>query len=40
MIAIGAGAAGLVTTAGCAALGGKSAIIDKHLFGGDCLNFG
>lgn len=40
LVAIGAGAAGLVSSAGCAGLGGKSAIIDKHLFGGDCLNFG
>eukprot|EP01084_Bolivina_argentea_P102154 183055_1 len=40
MIAIGAGAAGLITAAGTAGLGGKTAIIEQHMFGGDCLNFG
>eukprot|EP00484_Ammonia_sp_Unknown_P030185 CAMPEP_0197030630 /NCGR_PEP_ID=MMETSP1384-20130603/9829_1 /TAXON_ID=29189 /ORGANISM="Ammonia sp." /LENGTH=679 /DNA_ID=CAMNT_0042460017 /DNA_START=57 /DNA_END=2096 /DNA_ORIENTATION=- len=40
MVAIGAGAAGLVTAAGTAGLGGKVAIVEEHMFGGDCLNFG
>lgn len=40
MVAIGAGAAGLITAAGTAGLGGKVAIIEEHMFGGDCLNFG
>ncbi len=39
-IAIGAGAAGLVTTYICAAVGAKSALIEKHKMGGDCLNTG
>lgn len=40
MVVIGAGTAGLVTAAGVAGLGGKVAIIERNLFGGDCLNFG
>ncbi|HHH76686.1 MAG TPA: FAD-containing oxidoreductase, partial [Phycisphaerae bacterium] len=40
MVIIGAGTAGLVTAAGVAGLGGKVAIIERYLFGGDCLNFG
>jgi pyruvate/2-oxoglutarate dehydrogenase complex dihydrolipoamide dehydrogenase (E3) component len=40
MVAIGAGVGGLVTTAGSAGVGAKVAIIEKHLLGGDCLNFG
>jgi len=40
LIAIGAGAAGLVSTAICAGLGGRAAIIEKHMMGGDCLNVG
>lgn len=37
MVAIGAGTAGLVSSGGAAMLGGRSAIIEKHLMGGDCL---
>ena len=40
MVAIGAGAGGLVTALGVAGVGGKSAICEKNLFGGDCLNTG
>ena len=40
LVAIGAGAAGLVSAIGASRLGGKSAIIDEHCFGGDCLNTG
>ena len=40
MVAIGAGAGGLVTIAGSTGVGAKTAIIEKHLLGGDCLNFG
>ena len=40
LVAIGAGAAGLITTAGAAGLGGRVALIEKHLMGGDCLNVG
>ncbi len=40
MVVIGAGSAGLVTAAGVAGLGGKVALIERYLLGGDCLNFG
>jgi pyruvate/2-oxoglutarate dehydrogenase complex dihydrolipoamide dehydrogenase (E3) component len=37
---IGAGTAGLVAAAGTAGLGGRVALIERNLMGGDCLNFG
>lgn len=37
LIAIGGGAAGLVTSGGAAFLGARSALIERHLMGGDCL---
>jgi len=40
LIAIGAGAAGLVTTYIGAAVKAKVALIEKHKMGGDCLNTG
>src|SRR2546425_5340467 len=40
LVVIGAGTAGLVSAAGTAGLGGKVALIEKHLMGGDCLNIG
>jgi pyruvate/2-oxoglutarate dehydrogenase complex dihydrolipoamide dehydrogenase (E3) component len=40
LVVIGAGTAGLVTAAGAAGLGAKVALVEKHLFGGDCLNVG
>lgn len=40
LVAIGAGAAGLVSAGGAASLGGKAAIIERALMGGDCLNIG
>jgi pyruvate/2-oxoglutarate dehydrogenase complex dihydrolipoamide dehydrogenase (E3) component len=40
VVVIGAGAAGLITAAGCAGLGAKVALIERHLLGGDCLNVG
>ncbi len=40
VIAIGAGTAGLVTTAAIAGLGGRAALIERNKMGGDCLNFG
>jgi len=40
LIAIGAGAAGLISASSCSAIGGKAAIIERHRFGGDCLNYG
>jgi len=40
MVVIGAGTAGLITAIATATLGGKVALIEKHLMGGDCLNVG
>ncbi len=40
LVVIGAGTAGLVTAAGSAGLGAKVALVEKHLMGGDCLNYG
>jgi cation diffusion facilitator CzcD-associated flavoprotein CzcO len=40
MVVIGAGTSGLVTAAGTAGLGGKTALIERRLMGGDCLNVG
>lgn len=40
MVVIGAGTAGLATAAGAAGLGGEVALIERHLMGGDCLNYG
>jgi pyruvate/2-oxoglutarate dehydrogenase complex dihydrolipoamide dehydrogenase (E3) component len=40
LVVLGAGTAGLVATAGAAALGARVALVEEHLMGGDCLNFG
>ena len=40
MVVIGGGAGGLVTAAACAGVGARVALIEEHLLGGDCLNFG
>ena len=40
VVVIGAGTAGLVTAAGTTGLGGRVALIERNLMGGDCLNFG
>jgi pyruvate/2-oxoglutarate dehydrogenase complex dihydrolipoamide dehydrogenase (E3) component len=40
LVVVGAGVAGLVSAAGAAALGAKVALVEKHLMGGDCTNFG
>ena len=40
LLVIGAGTAGLVTAAGAAGLGARVALVERHLFGGDCLNYG
>jgi len=40
MVVIGGGTAGLVTAIATAGLGGKVALIERHLLGGDCLNVG
>ncbi|MEM6690561.1 MAG: FAD-dependent oxidoreductase, partial [Planctomycetota bacterium] len=40
LVVIGAGAGGLVTSAGAAGIGARVALIESHLLGGDCLNVG
>jgi pyruvate/2-oxoglutarate dehydrogenase complex dihydrolipoamide dehydrogenase (E3) component/uncharacterized membrane protein YdjX (TVP38/TMEM64 family) len=40
LVVIGAGTAGLITAAGAAGLGAKVALVERHLMGGDCLNYG
>ena len=40
LVVIGAGTAGLVAAAGAAGLGAKVALVERHLLGGDCLNYG
>src|SRR6059058_5925964 len=40
LVVIGGGTAGLVTALGAAGLGAKVALVEKHLLGGDCLNYG
>jgi pyruvate/2-oxoglutarate dehydrogenase complex dihydrolipoamide dehydrogenase (E3) component len=40
LVVIGGGTAGLVTAAGAGLLGGKVALIEKYLLGGDCTNVG
>lgn len=40
LVVIGAGSGGLVSAASIAGLGGRVALIEKHMLGGDCLNFG
>lgn len=40
LVVIGAGTGGLVTAVGAAGLGARVAIVERHLMGGDCLNFG
>ena len=40
LVVIGAGAGGLVTSAGAAGVGAKVALIEENLLGGDCLNVG
>jgi pyruvate/2-oxoglutarate dehydrogenase complex dihydrolipoamide dehydrogenase (E3) component len=40
LVVIGGGTAGLVSAAGAAGLGAKTALIERNLMGGDCLNFG
>jgi pyruvate/2-oxoglutarate dehydrogenase complex dihydrolipoamide dehydrogenase (E3) component len=40
LVVIGGGTAGLVAAAGAAGLGARVALIERHLLGGDCLNFG
>jgi pyruvate/2-oxoglutarate dehydrogenase complex dihydrolipoamide dehydrogenase (E3) component len=40
LLVIGAGPAGLVAARGAAMLGARVALIESHLLGGDCLNYG
>lgn len=40
LVVVGAGTAGLVSTAGAATLGARVALVERHLMGGDCLNYG
>jgi len=40
LVVIGAGTAGLISAIGCASLGGKVALVENRLMGGDCLNVG
>ena len=40
LVVLGAGTAGLVSAVGAASLGATVAIVERHLTGGDCLNFG
>jgi pyruvate/2-oxoglutarate dehydrogenase complex dihydrolipoamide dehydrogenase (E3) component len=40
LVVVGAGTGGLVTAAGAAGLGARVALIEEHVMGGDCLNFG
>ncbi len=40
LVVVGAGTAGLVSAAGAAGLGARVALIERHLLGGDCLNYG
>src|SRR5262244_3885870 len=40
LVVLGAGTAGLVSAVGAAGLGAKVALVERHLMGGDCLNFG
>jgi len=40
LVAIGAGTAGLISAIGTVGLGGRAALVERHLLGGDCLNYG
>jgi pyruvate/2-oxoglutarate dehydrogenase complex dihydrolipoamide dehydrogenase (E3) component len=40
LVVAGAGTAGLIAAAGAAGLGARVALVEKHLLGGDCLNYG
>src|SRR5205823_4541383 len=40
LVVLGGGTAGLVPAIGAARTGARVALVEKHLVGGDCLNFG
>ena len=40
LIAVGGGTAGIISALGAAGLGARAALVERHLLGGDCLNYG
>ena len=40
LVAIGGGTAGIIAALGTAGLGGRAALVERNLLGGDCLNYG
>ncbi len=40
IVAIGGGTAGIISALATAGLGGRAALVERHLLGGDCLNYG
>jgi pyruvate/2-oxoglutarate dehydrogenase complex dihydrolipoamide dehydrogenase (E3) component len=40
LVVLGGGTAGLVSAMGAASLGARVALVEQHLMGGDCLNYG
>jgi pyruvate/2-oxoglutarate dehydrogenase complex dihydrolipoamide dehydrogenase (E3) component len=40
LVAIGGGTAGIISALATAGLGGRAALVERHLLGGDCLNYG
>ena len=40
LVAIGGGTAGIISALGTAGLGGRAALVEQNLLGGDCLNYG
>ena len=40
LVVLGGGTAGLVAAVGAAGLGARTALVERHLLGGDCLNVG
>lgn len=40
LVVLGGGTAGIIAALGTAGLGGKVALVERHLLGGDCLNYG
>ncbi|HVA48050.1 MAG TPA: mercuric reductase [Pirellulales bacterium] len=40
LVAIGGGTAGIIAALGTARLGGRAALVEQNLLGGDCLNYG
>ncbi|MBL0226042.1 MAG: mercuric reductase [Geobacteraceae bacterium] len=40
LVVVGGGTAGLICAAGAAGLGARVALVERHLLGGDCLNYG